>query len=40
MRLKAIAAFKVILVKLCPELLGYGAAAVEWENDFANMLDK
>ena len=40
MKLKAITAFKVLLAELCPELLGYGAAAVEWENEFKNMLDK
>jgi hypothetical protein len=32
--------FKEMLIELCPELLGYGAMAVEWENEFKKRLEK
>lgn len=32
--------FQEILVELCPELLGYGAMAVEWENEFRKRLEE
>lgn len=37
---KACKVFKEMLVELCPELLGYGAMAVEWENEFRKRLEK
>ena len=30
--------FAEMLIELCPELLGYGAIAKRWENDFKNKL--
>ena len=32
--------FQEILIELCPELLGYGAMAVYWENDFRKRLEE
>ena len=32
--------FQEILVELCPELLGYGAMAVKWENEFRKRLEE
>lgn len=37
---KACKVFGEMLVELCPELLGYGAMAVEWENEFRKRLEK
>jgi hypothetical protein len=37
---KAHKVFQEILVELCPELLGYGAMAVEWGNEFRKRLEK
>lgn len=31
-------AFSKILIELCPELLGYGVAAMEWEERFKKMI--
>lgn len=35
---KATEVFAEMLIELCPELLGYGAIAKGWENDFKNKL--
>ena len=35
---KACKVFQEMLVELCPELLGYGAAAAKWENEFRKRL--
>ena len=35
---KAAAVFAEMLVELCPELLGFGGAAKEWENEFRKRL--
>lgn len=40
MKEKACKVFQEMLVELCPELLGYGAMAVEWENEFRKRLEK
>lgn len=40
MKDKACKVFAEMLIELCPELLGYGAAAVEWENEFRKRLEK
>jgi hypothetical protein len=40
MKDKACKVFGEMLVELCPELLGYGAMAVEWENEFRKRLEK
>ena len=40
MKDKACKVFSEMLVELCPELLGYGAAAVEWENEFRKRLEE
>lgn len=32
--------FQEMLIELCPELLGYGAIAVGYENDFRKRLEK
>lgn len=40
MKNKACKVFEEILVELCPELLGYGAVAVEWENEFRKRLEQ
>jgi hypothetical protein len=32
--------FQEMLIELCPELLGYGAMAGEWENEFKKRLEK
>lgn len=32
--------FQEMLVELCPELLGYGVMAVEWENEFRKRLEE
>jgi predicted Zn-dependent protease with MMP-like domain len=37
---KACKVFKEMLVELRPELLGYGAMAVEWENEFRKRLEQ
>lgn len=37
---KAHKVFQEMLVELCPELLGYGAMAVEWENEFRKRLEE
>lgn len=37
---KACKSFSEILVKICPELLGYGVCAKDWENDFRKLLKK
>ena len=37
---KACKVFREMLVELCPELQGYGAMAVEWENEFRKRLEK
>lgn len=37
---KACKVFKEMLVELCPDLLGYGAMAVEWENEFRKRLEQ
>lgn len=37
---KACKTFTKMLVELCPELLGYGAAAIEWEKDFRKRLEE
>ena len=35
---KATEVFAEILIELCPELLGYGAIAKGWEDDFRDKL--
>ena len=40
MKEKACKVFQEMLVELCPELLGYGAMAIEWENEFRKRLEK
>ena len=40
MKIKACKVFQEMLVELCPELLGYGAIAVGWENDFKKRLEE
>lgn len=35
---KACEVFAEMLIELCPELLGYGAIAKGWEDDFKNKL--
>lgn len=35
---KATEVFAEMLIELCPELLGYGAIAKGWEDDFKNKL--
>ena len=40
MQEKACKVFQEMLVELCPELLGHGAMAVEWENEFRKRLEK
>jgi hypothetical protein len=40
MKDKACKVFGEMLVELCPELLGYGTMAVEWENEFRKRLEK
>lgn len=35
---KATEVFAEILIELCPELLGYGAIAKGWEDEFKNKL--
>lgn len=40
MKNKACKVFEEMLVELCPELLGYGAIAVEWENEFRKRLEQ
>jgi hypothetical protein len=40
MKDKACKVFAEMLVELCPELLGYGAIAVGWENEFRKRLEK
>ena len=37
---KAHKVFQEMLVELCSELLGYGAMAVEWENEFRKRLEE
>ena len=37
---KACEVFQEMLIELCPELLGYGAIAVRWENDFRKRLEE
>lgn len=37
---KACKVFQEMLVELCPELLGYGAIAKGWENDFRKQLEE
>ena len=37
---KACKVFKEMLVEVYPELLGYGAMAVEWENEFRKRLEQ
>ena len=32
--------FQEMLIELCPELLGHGAMAVEWENEFRKRLEE
>lgn len=39
-KIKACKVFQEMLVELCPELLGYGAIAVGWENDFKKRLEE
>lgn len=37
---KAAEVFAEMLVELCPELLGFGGAAKEWENEFRKRLEE
>ena len=37
---KAADVFAEMLVELCPELLGFGGAAKEWENEFRKRLEE
>ena len=37
---KAAVVFAEMLVELCPELLGFGGAAKEWENEFRKRLEE
>ena len=37
---KACKVFQEMLIELCPELLGYGAMAVYWENEFKKRLEE
>lgn len=37
---KAAEVFAEMLVELCPELLGFGGAAKEWENEFRKRLNE
>ena len=37
---KAAGVFAEMLVELCPELLGFGGAAKEWENEFRKRLEE
>lgn len=36
---RACSVFSDILIEICPELLGYGAGAKEWENKFRKRLE-
>lgn len=40
MKNKACRNFSKILTEICPELLGYGAVVVEWENEFRKRLEE
>lgn len=40
MKNKACRNFSKILTEICPELLGYGAMVVEWENEFRKRLEE
>ena len=40
MKMKACHEFSKILTEICPELLGYGAMVVEWENEFRKRLEE
>lgn len=40
MKMKACKVFQEMLIELCPELLGYGAIAVGYENDFRKRLEE
>ena len=37
---KAAEVFADMLIELCPELLGFGGAAKEWENEFRKRLEE
>lgn len=37
---KACKVFQEMLIELCPELLGYGAMVVYWENEFKKRLEE
>jgi hypothetical protein len=39
-KMKACREFSKIIAEICPELLGYGAMAAEWENEFRKRLEK
>lgn len=39
MKMKACREFSKILGEICPEMLGYGAMAKEWENEFKKRLE-
>lgn len=39
MKMKACREFSKILGEICPEMLGYGAMAAEWENEFKKRLE-
>lgn len=36
---RACSVFSDILIEICPELLGYGAGAEAWENEFRKRLE-
>ena len=40
MKNKACRNFSKILTEICPELLGYGAMAAKWENEFRKRLEE
>jgi hypothetical protein len=40
MKMKACREFSKILTEICPELLGYGAMAAKWENEFRKRLEE
>lgn len=40
MKMKACREFSKIIAEICPELLGYGAMVVEWENEFRKRLEE
>jgi hypothetical protein len=40
MKMKACREFSKIIAEICPELLGHGAMAAKWENEFRKRLEE